>query len=432
MTGLLCTLLLFPFIGSALGRLLPGVPRFLAGAGATGTLLFLMMFAGLRLPFALAILVLAALLVWWRTSGTPAAPIRYPLVPTVWLLLVAAWLLAVTSIVPLADYDGRAFWLLKAKAISHEQTVAGPFFRQQTSPSPRNQYPLLLPIDAAVVMTLAGELDDRQVRGLYACFAIAFALVVRRRLAELFTPAIGAWLAAVTLTIPVMLAPGIGAASAGADIALGAFAACAFFELVTASEPLQFGIWLSFIVLTKSEGLPLALLLLAVGIPVFRKRILLAGIPFITCGAVLLAWRTVIHRSDESAFAQLIATVPEHAGRFRMFLHAWEAQAVSFQWWGGLWLAVVVALVLLAWHTQWRPALLTLGVMLPMLLLYTAVVAVTDWDPEVMTGLAPRLLTHLLGPALYAIGAATYIFEQRSEERDRLGERVAAAASPAE
>jgi len=269
-------------------------------------------------------------------------------------------------------------------------------------------------------MTLTGELDDRQVRGLYACLAIAFALDVRRRLAALFTPSIGAWLAAVMITIPVMLAPDIGAASAGADIALGAFVACAFFELVAAREPLQFGLWLSFIVLTKSEGLPLALLLLAIGIPLFRRRILLAAIPFITCGAALLAWRTVAHRSDESAFAQLITTVPAHAARFRMFLHAWATQAISFQQWGALWLAVIIAVLLLAWRAQWRPTLLTLAVILPTLVLYSAVVAVTDWDPEVMTGLAPRLLTHLLGPALYAIGAATYIFERNGRATARL------------
>src|ERR1051326_8591834 len=108
MIGLVCTLILFPFVGGALNRLVPGVQPFLAGAGITGTLLFLLMFAGLRLPFALAIVLLAALLIWWRTRRTPAPRIRYPLVATVWLILVAAGLLAVHHILAPAGLGRRA------------------------------------------------------------------------------------------------------------------------------------------------------------------------------------------------------------------------------------------------------------------------------------------------------------------------------------
>src|SRR4029079_18888810 len=150
------------------------------------------------------------------------------------LIAAAAWLLIVTAVVPLDDYDGRAFWLLKAKAIAHERQVDGPFFQQRTSASPRNQYPLLMPADAAVLMLAGRELDDRHIRWLYACVAIAFALEVSRRL--------GPWFGAALLCLPEVFR---AAQTASSDVALGAFAAAAFFAIVEGKNPLQLGLWLS-------------------------------------------------------------------------------------------------------------------------------------------------------------------------------------------
>src|SRR6185295_10630769 len=91
------------------------------------------------------------------------------------IVLIASYTL------PLTDFDGRVFWVLKAKAIAHEQSIDGPFFRGESTFSPRNRYPLLIPLDAAAVMGLARELDDKQVRGLYALTFLALLLVIRRR-----------------------------------------------------------------------------------------------------------------------------------------------------------------------------------------------------------------------------------------------------------
>jgi hypothetical protein len=393
-TGLLATIALFPAVGAAVSRLIGRVQPYLAGAGAVGALLFVLNLVHVPLLVALALLVIGtiAVLAWRREMPRLHAP--HELVPTLIIALVSAWLLLLTAIVPLDDYDGRAFWLLKAKAIAHERQVDGAFFQQRESASPRNQYPLLVPIDAAVTMLAGRELDDRHVRWLYALFAIAFALEVRRRL--------GAWPAAVFICLPEILR---AANTAGSDIALGAFAAAAFFTIAEEGPPLQIGFWLACAVLTKSEGLPLAALLFVIGAFVFRKRIAVAAPPFFAAIGALLLWRERIHRSDEAPFTKLVFDWTQHLRQLRGTLFAFIEQLWTFANWGAFWIAVAAALLVLAYRRQWRPVALTTAAIVPMVALYAVSIAVTDFDLAQMDGLARRLLTHLLGPALYALAA---------------------------
>ena len=407
MTGCIFTIIAFPFVGEAFGRMLGPVQRYLAGAGLTGTWLFLAGLAGLRVSAAALILfVSAALVIALRQWTGTRQWSRYPLLPTVILGCLAAWLLWTSSVVPLADYDGRAFWLLKAKALAHEQHIDGPFFQLKTTSSPRNQYPLLLPLDAALTMIAGRQLEEWHARWLYVCFGIAFALEIRRQIGRLFSPALGAWCGAALLSLPAILSPDVGAASAGSDVALGAFIAAAFFEVVAAESPLRLGMWLGFAALTKSEGFPAAVLLLALGAITFRRRIAIAAAPLIVTLGALFIWRARVPRSDESPFARLILDLPSHRTRLFEFLAAFARQPFSLRTWGILWLLFLVAMAVLMIKREWRPLLITGAVILPMVLLYSAVVAVTDWEPGVIVALAPRLLVHLLGPAFYAIASA--------------------------
>jgi hypothetical protein len=192
----------------------------------------------------------------------------------------------VTAVVPLHDFDGRAFWLLKAKAIATEGRIDGPFFQGHTTYDPRRGYPLLVPLDAAAVMT-ATTLDDRQVRWIYLLALLALALHARRW--------IGWWAAALLPWIPqfAVTADG-GATSAYNDVIVAAFAGCAFLELIGGESPLRFGLWLAFLVLTKNEGVPYALVLFAAGVFVFRRRIFVSAPSLIVAIATLFLWRSRI------------------------------------------------------------------------------------------------------------------------------------------
>ena len=212
-------------------------------------------------------------------------------------------LLALTfaaAITPLNDFDGRAFWVLKAKGIAHERSIDGAFFHGGTH-DPRNQYPILVPLDGAVILSLAHSLDDRQLRWLYLGMLTALALLIRDRIGRLVSPSAGAWCAALLVWIPQFAVEAEGGAlSAYNDIAVAAFVAGAFFELLDAQKnEFRFGLWLAFLVLTKSEGLPIALVFLAIGAFVFRKRILTPAIITSVATVALIVWRLRIPAGDE-------------------------------------------------------------------------------------------------------------------------------------
>jgi len=391
-TGLLFTIAFFPLVGWAVSRTNP----YLAGTGVTGLALFVTMVW--HVPMAVSLIglaVVALIAIGLRPAardaagpagGTPAFLSDIALGVAVVLLLSAA------AILPLSDYDGRAFWLIKAKAIAHEGSIDGPFFHGLTAANPRNEYPLLVPLDAAAIFTVTRDLDDRHTRWLFALFAVAFALEIRRRL--------GGWFGAAFLWLPRILLDSAngGALSAYCDIALGAFVACAFFELVENGLPLRFGLWVACAALTKNEGLPLAILLLIAGAFVFRRRIAAAlALPLVAIGHLFL-WRAGIERSDEQNFARTLLDVPSQLERFGSAMARLLADFANVRDWGLVLLMIAVAVFFAR-----RGRLLAAAILLPMFVLYASAVAVSGWDVDTMNALAPRVLTHLLGPLFYLL-----------------------------
>lgn len=383
--GLLFTIVFFPLVG----RLVRGANAFLAGAGLTGLVLFVTMVWHVPMAITLAVLGLFAVLTLRRRFAPE--PWTKDDIP---LLIASAFLLIASAVLPLADYDGRAFWMLKAKAIAHEGAIDGPFFHGRTAGNPRNEYPLLVPLDAAAVFTVAGDLDDRHTRWLFASFAIAFAFEIRRRCGT----SIGSWIAAAFLCLPQILLDSAngGALSAYSDIALGAFVACAFFELMEDGEPWRFGFWIACVALTKNEGLPLAILLLVVGAFVWRKRIVRALVIPAIAIAHLFVWRARIERSDEENFARTLLDVPAQIERFADSLTRLLANIANVYDWG-----LAMLMIAVAFFFARRGRMLAAAIIVPMLFLYAGAVAVSPWEAGTMDALAPRVLTHLLGPLLF-------------------------------
>jgi hypothetical protein len=327
-------------------------------------------------------------------------------------LLALAFIAAVT---PLNDFDGRAFWVLKAKGIAHERSIDGPFFQGATL-DPRNQYPLLIPIDGAVIFALSHSLDDRQLRWLYAGLLAALALLVRERIANLVSPAAGAWCAALLVWIPQFaVATEGGALSAYNDIAIAAFAAGAFFELLDAEarkSEIRFGLWLAFLVFTKSEGLPLALVFLAIGAFVFRKRILAPAIITFIATLSLIVWRLRIPAGDEEDVFRLLPTIPEKLHRIGIAIAAFPRHMLLMPRWGIFWIAVIVAAICVHLRKKLYPqmtqlsadAWLAIAMLASILAVYTAVYVTTAWVPsELIAVTADRLLMHVIAPSLFLL-----------------------------
>lgn len=397
MIGLLVTVLLFPLVGWAMSRLVGRTSVFLMGLGTVGAVLHVTTL--MRIPPMVTIVVLivgSLIVIGARVSSRAhaAEDSRAPFALVVLLLPIAA-LLFITAVTPLHDYDGRAFWLLKAKAISTEHRIDGPFFQQQTVHDPRNEYPLLIPMDAAAVMMLSGEVDDRAVRWIYVLALAALALHARR-----FA---GDWPAALIPWIPQFaIANSGGAVSAYNDIPLAGFIACAFFELVERTSPLRFGLWLSFLVLTKNEGLPIAIILLVAGGFVFGRRVLLSLAPFAVAAIALLVWRGLVPASDEENLPRLLTGIQHHIDRLVPAVARFIAHACTMQWWGLFWIAAVAAAI----YVGTRELKLPLYIAGAIFALYVAVYMVTTWNMlELMNASADRLLMHMIGPVIYIIGA---------------------------
>jgi hypothetical protein len=394
-TGLLFTIAFFPLVGWAVSR----TNVYLAGTGVTGLVLFLTMVWHVPMVatlIALAVIALIVIVLRPPARDSPASAGATRSLPAdIALAIGIVLLLAAAAILPLTDYDGRAFWLLKAKAIAHEGSIDGPLFHRDTAGNPRNEYPLLVPLDAAAIFTVAGDLDDRQTRWLFALFAVAFALEIRRRL--------GSWFGAAFLWLPqILLDSDGGALSAYCDVALGAFVACAFFELVENGEPLRFGLWVACAALTKNEGLPLAILLLLAGTFVFRKRIVIAlALPLVAI-AHLFLWRARIERSDEQDFARTLFDMPSHLERLGGAMARLLGNFANVEDWGLVLLMIAVA-VFFARRAHVINVMLAAAIIVPMFVLYAGAVAVSGWDLDTMNTLAPRVLTHLLGPLFYLL-----------------------------
>jgi hypothetical protein len=426
MIAFLVTVLLFPLIGLSLGRRSFG-EAFLLGAGITGSVLFV---AGVvHVPLVIAMVLIG---VWgvgcgvWELRRGISLPTLHSPLATILMIIPLIALTFAAAITPLNDFDGRAFWALKAKGIAHERGIDGPFFHGGTH-DPRNQYPILIPLDGAVILSLAHSLDDRNLRWLYIGILIALALLIRARIGRLVSPAAGAWCAALLVWIPQFaVEPEGGALSAYNDIAIAAFAAGAFFELLDAAEPkreIRFGLWLAFLVLTKSEGLPFALVFLALGAFVFRKRIVTPAIITSIATGALIVWRWRIPAGDEEDVFRLIPTIPEKLHRLGIAIAAFPRHMIVMPRWGFFWIAVIVAAIIAHLRKRFDPqisqmdaemtvrsstaAWLATAVIASMLAVYTAVYVTTAWVPsELIAVTADRLLMHVIAPSLFLLAVS--------------------------
>ena len=395
MTGLIITALLFPIAGCIAGRR-PLAESFLFGLGVVGASLFV--FGVFHVPFIVTvILILIAGIAGFVWGPASAGRDRLKPVPTLFAIIPLLLIAIPAAIVPLDDFDGRCFWLLKAKALANERVIDGPFFHNQVVHDPRNQYPLLIPLDAATVMIASGQSDDSQVRWIYLFTFAALVFHIARR--------VHPWCAAILAWTPQFLVGHEGGAlTAYCDIAFAAFLACAFFELIDGRSPLRFSMWLSFLVLTKNEGLPVAIVLIAVAIAFFGRRAVGAIVAPAIAAATLFFWRSGIPKTDEEDYLTLLPRLPWKLARLIPVVVESAKHFFDVTSWGLLWIAIWIAIIVLLRRREWQ----TPAVVLAISAVYIGAYMVTNWTMiELIDASADRLLMHMIGPGLFAIARVT-------------------------
>jgi hypothetical protein len=325
------------------------------------------------------------------------------------VLPLALWLCA-AAVLAMRGYDSHVTWLPKARAIAMESSVDGPFFQGERGLNLHNRYPLLMPLNAAVVMTLSGDTRNETARWLYVFTAVAALVVLRSLLAGWFGAA-GAWTAAAAAWLPVLSSFEGGVLTAYNDIALAAFFGIAvLYLLASPTDPRALraaGSFAAFAVLTKNEGIALAIALVCAAIA-GRRRWFWIAVPAVAAQVLLFCWRLRVPAAYDEHYGVLVWTLPSSMHRVDDAARALFARAIDFSEWGIFWIAVAVAIVIGAWIGRSRALTVPLVAMGVALIAYIVALTVTSWPVDALAAVAAdRLLLHLFMPAAYVIAAAS-------------------------
>ncbi|HEX8408858.1 MAG TPA: hypothetical protein VF883_08340 [Thermoanaerobaculia bacterium] len=382
------------FVPHALPRFVAGrvAAAFLLGVGVNGAVLFAI--GTLNVPLrpitfaAISLIALVIIGIHWRcvVRGIRWRGNVHELASTAVILLPFVILLWTTSIVPLADYDGRATWMPKAWAIVDEASIHGPFFRGERGLNLHNRYPLLMPLNAASLMAMGGD-----ARPLYVLLAPAMLLAARDLLTRRFGFAWASWCMAALAWLPqLVVAPEGGATSAYSDLAVAAFFGMAVATRVSRGRRASgaAALWCAFLILTKNEGL-----LLAAAVILYKPRWQLLVAPAIAF-TILVAWQRTVPEAYDERNGALLLELPRRIAMLDDATIAIGKRALDFRTWGALWPLVLLGVVF-----RRRPA----AAVIPLLLVlagYIAALACTSWNIEELARVtAHRLLLHCIIPA---------------------------------
>jgi hypothetical protein len=418
--ALALTLAIFTLVGAA-GAMLLRVPLppthaariafvFLLGVGVEGTFLYAL--GVLRVPLnaiAFASLPIVAVGIGgWRfavggrreSTATGTANRQLPTANPISTIVFAAPLLAMliaTAVIPTRDYDGRVTWLPKARAITLEHSIAGPFFHGQRGLNLHNRYPLLIPLDVASVMALSGDTRNEAGRWLYLFIAISALLAMRGFLRAWFG-ATGAWVSAAVAWLPLLTTIEGGALAAYNDFAIAAFIGVAVLSLIEDDASMA-GLFAAFAIMAKNEGAALAVAILAAAVLTRRFRWTILVPIAVAEGLVVIARRLVPAAYDEQ-YEVLVATLPRSIRRVPEALLAIVRQASDVHEWGIFWIVVALAIVAGLFIARERRFAIPLITMVLALGAYVVALTVTSWNIDELAPVAVnRLLAQLLIPA---------------------------------
>lgn len=380
----------------------------LAGLGGGGYLMLLARLSGLPTPrwaiFAAGGLGGLALLWRWRRSPSavalPAPVGQESLLGRAGELTSAAVIVGSLATVallalahPLGEWDAFAIWSLKARVIFEAGlTPRPPYFGCLPQAFTHLDYPLLLPALTAGAYAAQGGPLETGARlpqvvaylGLLALLYDACRRQVDRFLALALVAAFGSAPALVRW-----------AGTGYADLLLGLFicgAACALLEWQRTCAPraaLACGACAALMALTKSEGLPLAAVVLALlGCVAAARRERRACAQAALAAAVWLTmlipwwiWSAGIPRVDEDYLGRLLdGTFWRQLDRLSQIGEAMLASARRRDRWGLAWLALALAAAV-GWRRFARLEVLLLsGLLLAQLGLYAAAFVASPWQ----------------------------------------------------
>lgn len=421
------TATIFPLSGLGVSRLLQlSTPRalvarvamfMLLGIGANGSIFFSLGICGVRLTSSVFLIVPLLLFLSGFLRKSSPISVEAPCHSQVATLLLLAPTLSIilsAAILPFADYDGRVTWLPKAAAIAAEQSVYGEFFRGERGLNLHNHYPLLLPMNAAAVLKIAGTDEVDAARWIYAVFPLATFLFWRDVLARHFPGPAAGWLFALLAWFPMTSSTVDGGPLSGySDLAVMAFFGSAVFSIL-AEDSHSAQVWLTFLVFTKNEGIALVLVAIASALICrpragWRNALKLTPAPALAM-FLLAVWRNKVPNAYDEQYSVLLSELPQNLGRFDDALIALGSEALEFRTWGLFWIVAgcgaAMSLAMTLSRVRRPPPSPHFGSIPAMILLlaffaYVTTLSVTSWNiGELVKVAGDRLMLHLLAPGV--------------------------------
>jgi hypothetical protein len=430
----LAAILLLGVQGLAAVELLTGVRRFGVGAAAAAALpLGLVAHAALALPLArqglapglasatveTAGLALAAFAVLRRRGPAPppAPPPRWrPLEIAAAGAIAAVVLLAAATaaLEPPVEWDIFAIWGFKARVLA-AGGVWLPRLADPTLAYAHPDYPLAWPLALALEPALAGA-APRGGAGLLGVALLAAAAGCAAAAVRRWGRRAALAAAALVATLPLASAQAVRAL---ADLPLAALFVLAAGSLAKGSAERDHGrlalgaVATAGLVLVKQEGMALALAVSAVALVRTPREVRARLVACFAAAAALvdlpwLALRAALPAGADNSFADMtLSRVAAGAGRLGAVVAALPAYLGSVADWGALWLAVALALGILALDRARDRRTATLAWMLAAPLpLYLAALAADAWPIERLLEVALSRLALHFAPLAAALAVA--------------------------
>ena len=414
------------------------------GSGAYACSHVLHFTLGRKLFVALALLpmVFAGIRHWRNRKLGPKRAMSRPRVGAVPLVAFSFGLVLSSALFlealsnPITDWDGRMTFGPQGRFLNAERTVDADVFRQERWWVAHPRYPLLMAIAQLPFLQLVPAADERVVRPLYATFYPVFLLLTYGILRRLVgrTPAALTTLAAMAIPFPAFFNHG-GASGGTSDLSLACFWGAGLFLVArarTTTAGLAGGLLLAACLLTKNEGLPLAVLaLLAALLYTFvctlglRPRPVGLALPLeagrrlrpllwatLIAGAamaLLIDWRSSIPNRWDEAYPALpnAAVLEETVHRFPTIVT--EARKLTFdaKAWAGFWWVAPAMILIGGSMTRRRITIVPVAAILGALALYAIAYGASPWPAALIVQTTwNRFLVQMLLPWLVLLGLA--------------------------
>ncbi len=270
---------------------------------------------------------------------------------------------------PVTDADGRITWCLQAKYVRAEQSVTPRVLREPQWYVWNRGYPLLLPLaQVAIQQVVTTNEDERVFRPVYAAFFPVSLLIVYEGAARLAGRRLAATAVLMASTVPFLAFwSNGGAPGTYSDFPLACFFSAGILLLFDDrnlfSSAIAAGALLAACVLTKQEGLVLAVVAVAAGsvmaLPLVTRRVrpqratvlmarlALAGLAVLSALALRMSWSARIPATMED-FVTPLSKVSTYIEFFpRLFRAAPEMVSETFnpQKWSIFWAVAALAFI---------------------------------------------------------------------------------------